>query len=85
MSEQQIGVIHHWFDKIGVAAIIITGGTLTVGDTIHIMGATTDITTIIESMQIEHGSVDKVKKGDAVGVQVAEKVREHDMVFKVTD
>ncbi len=85
MSEQQIGVVQHVFDKIGVAAIVITAGTLAVGDTLHFMGTTTDVTTTVISMQIEHGSVDKVKKGDAVGIQIAEKVREHDRVFKVTD
>lgn len=84
MSEKQVGVVHHYFDKIGVAAIVITAGKLKVGDTIHIMGASTDVATTVDSMQIEHGEVDKVTKGDGVGVQIGERVRKHDKVFLVT-
>lgn len=85
MTEVAIGVISHYFDKINVAAIDITDGELSVGDTIHIKGHTTDCTTTIESMQIEHDSVEKAKKGDPIGIKVVERVREHDKVFKVTD
>ncbi|MFC1497969.1 EF-Tu/IF-2/RF-3 family GTPase [Verrucomicrobiota bacterium] len=85
MPEQEIGKIEHFFDQINVAALTITKGKLSVGDTIHIKGHTTDVTTTIESMQIEHGKVDKVKKGDSVGIKVPDKVREHDKVFKVTE
>ncbi len=85
MSEKEIGVIEHFFDKISVAAIKITEGELLVGDTIHITGHTTDFTTTIESMQVEHDKVEKVTKGEAVGIKVPEKVRVHDKVFKVVD
>ena len=85
MSEVEIGVIQHIFDKINVAAIEITQGELSVGDTILIKGHTTHFTTIVESIQIEHDSVEKAKKGDAVGIKVAEKVRVHDRVYKVTE
>ncbi len=83
-SEKEIGVIEHYFDKINVAAISLTGK-LVVGDTIHIKGHTTDVTTTIESMQIEHDSVKKAGKGDDVGIEVGEKVRDHDKVFKVVE
>ena len=85
MTEELVGVISHYFDKIGVAAINMTGGDLSVGDTIHIKGHTTDITTTVESMQIEHEKVNKAGKGDAVGIRIDEKVREHDQVFRVTE
>jgi len=84
MSDEEIGVVSHYFDKIGVAAIEITDGKLTVGDTIHIKGHTSDFSTTITSIQIEHETVETAKKGDAIGIKVAEKVREHDKVFKVT-
>ena len=85
MAETEIGKVAHYFDKIGVAAIEMSKGKLAVGDTIRIKGQTSDITLTVESMQIEHETVDKVKKGDSVGIAVPEKVREHDTVFKVTD
>jgi hypothetical protein len=34
-------------------------------------------------MQIEHKNVSQAKKGESVGMKVADKVREGDMVFKV--
>jgi hypothetical protein len=33
MAEQKIGVVTHYFGKIGVAALKITNGELRVGDT----------------------------------------------------
>jgi putative protease len=68
-----------------VGAIEITEGELLVGDTIHIKGHTTDFTTTIDSMQIEHNTVEKAKKGDAIGIKLAERVRQHDKVFKVIE
>ena len=85
MSEQEIGVISHYFDNINVAALEITDGELSVGDTIHIKGHTSDFTTTVESMQVEHESVEKAKKGDSIGIKVPEKAREHDKVFLVTE
>ena len=85
MSEVQIGTVAHYFDHIGVAAIEISEGELCTGDTIHIKGHTTDFTTTVASMQIEHEQVEKAKPGDAVGIKTDEKARQHDKVFKVTE
>jgi putative protease len=84
MAEQQIGVVTHYFGKVGVAAVQILEGELRVGDTIHVKGHTSDFTQSVESMQVEHQSVDVVKKGDAVGLRVKEHAREHDLVYRVT-
>jgi putative protease len=83
MAEEEIGVVKHYFDHIQVAAIEITNGELSVGDTIHLTGHTSDFTMTVESMQIEHESVQQAKPGDAIGIKVSEKAREHDKVFKV--
>ena len=85
MAETEIGVIVHYFDKIGVAAIELTEGALAVGDTIRIKGTTSDFTTTVDSMQIEHESVQTADKGASVGMRVPEKAREHDKVLKVTE
>jgi len=82
MQEKEIGRITHYFSKIGVAVIEVTDGTLSVGDTIHIKGHTTDLTETVESMQIEHESVDTIGVGDAAGIKVNDHVREHDVVYK---
>jgi len=84
MAEEEIGKITHYFGKIGVAAIEITSGTLAVGDTIHVVGHTSDFTMQVDSMQIENASVPEATTGQAVGIKVPEHARVHDAVFKVT-
>jgi translation elongation factor EF-1alpha len=80
VKEKKVGVVEHYFGKIGVAAIKIKGA-LNVGDIIHIKGHTTDFEQAVDSMQIEHESVQKVKKGDDIGIKVKDHVREGDIVF----
>ena len=83
MKEEKIGIVSNYFSKISVAAIEITDGTISVGDTLHILGHTTDFESTIHSMQIEHKFVSEAKKGDSVGVKVLEKAREGDRVYKI--
>ena len=83
MSDKKIGLVANYFGKISVAAIEITDGTLSVGDTIHFVGHTTDFESKVQSMQVEHNSVTEVKKGDSVGLKVSERVRQGDVVYKI--
>ena len=85
MVEEKIGVIEHFFTNVSVAAIKITDGNLKVGDTIHIVGANTDFKQKIDSMQIERNPVESVKAGDEVGIKVKDRVREHDVVYKMPE
>ncbi len=84
MERLKVGEVFHYYSKIGVAAIRLTDGDLAVGDTIQIQGPTTDITERIDSMQIEHDTVPKAQKGQEVGIKVKDRVREKDLVYKVT-
>ena len=85
MKEQEIGYVSKFFGQISVAAIEITGGKLNVGDTIHIQGYTTDFKMEVNSIQIEHETVDTAKKGDSIGVKVSSKARRKDKVYKLVD
>lgn len=85
MEEKEIGRITHYFSKIDVAVIELTDDTLSVGDTIHIKGHTTDVTQKVDSLQIEHEKVQSIKVGDAAGIKVTDHVREHDVVYRVQD
>ena len=85
MDEQQVGRVTHYFDKIGVAVIEVTDQGLSVDDTIHIKGHTTDLTQKIESMQLENQPVEKAEVGQSIGLKVTEPVREHDLVYIVTE
>ena len=84
MKEQEIGYVSKYFGQILVAAIEITAGKLSVGDTIHIKGHTTDLKEEVKSIQIEHDAVESAKKGDSIGVQVSDKTRRKDKVFKLS-
>lgn len=83
MVEEKIGIIEHFFTNIDVAAIKLTDGELRVGDTIHIVGAHTDFIQHIDRMEIEKTLINHAKKGDAIGIKVKERVREHDIVYKI--
>nr|AIF11132.1 Collagenase-related protein [uncultured marine thaumarchaeote KM3_50_F11]AIF20785.1 Collagenase-related protein [uncultured marine thaumarchaeote KM3_94_B01] len=83
MSEQEteIGSVMTYYNNIGVAAIDLTGN-VKVGDTIIIRGHTTDVEHVIDSMEIEHKSVQEAKSGDQIGIKVASKLRKKDRVYK---
>lgn len=82
-DEVEIGSVIEYFAKPSVAAIEMTAGSLAVGDTIRIKGATTDFEQRIESMEIDRKPVTAVSKGQSVGIKVKERVRLHDKVYKV--
>jgi len=82
MEEQEIGVVDHFFGKISVGMIKLSG-VLKVGDTIHIKGKNSDLSQKIESMRIEFDNVDEAKEGDKVGIKIAEPVHTNDKVYKV--
>lgn len=84
MAEVLIGKVTDYFAKIGVAALKIENGELSLGDTIHFSGHTTDFEQKINSMEIEHQAVDSAKIGDAIGIKVKDRVRHNDKVYKVT-
>jgi len=84
-EEKEIGNVEHYYTKIGVAVINITDGSLSVGDTIHLKGATSDFTQKVGSMQIEHKKVEKASKGDSIGMKMSEHARQNDAVFKVVE
>jgi len=83
MEREKIGEVFHYFSKLGVAAIRLTEGPLSVGDTTQIQGPTTNLTQTVDSMQIEQDGVPGARKGQSVGIRVREKVRERDLVYRV--
>lgn len=84
MGEQLVGTVTHYFGKPKVAIVEISAGELHVGDTIRISGHSSDFTQEVGSMELEHAPVDSANVGDSVGIQVSERAREHDEVYRVT-
>ena len=85
MEEKRVGEVIKYFGKISVAAIRLSEGSLKVGDKIHIVGHTTDITQTVDSMQIENKNVQEAGPGADIGIKVEGRAREHDVVYKVVE
>jgi len=83
-GEELIGVVTHYYGHLSVAAIRLESGGLSVGDTIRVLGHTSDFRQRIVSMQIEHQPVTEAGKRQEIGLKVTEHARENDLVYKVT-
>jgi selenocysteine-specific translation elongation factor len=83
-EKKLIGKVTHYFSKISVAGIQLSG-TLKVGDKISIEGATTNFEENIDSMQIDNKPVTEAKAGDMIGIKVKDKTRMGDNVFIVEE
>lgn len=88
MAKTQVGVVKHFFDKVGVAAIELSGG-LKVGDKISIEKGEGEqaqaIEQVVESMQIDRQPIQEAGAGKSVGIKVSGMVREGAKVFKVEE
>jgi len=82
VADQKVGVVTHYYDKIGVAIIDLIAS-LAVGDKIKIVKDDQEFEQTVESMQIEHKQVDTAKKGDSIGFKVNQEVKEKAEVYKV--
>lgn len=84
-EEVQVGTVTIFFAKPSVIAVDITSGTLSIGDTIRIRGATTNFEQKIESMEIDRKPIQTATVGQSVGIKVKERARPHDKVFKLVE
>lgn len=79
---KKIGEVTHYFGDISVAVLKLNGK-LEVGDKVTFKKNDEELfDQKIESMEIDHDSVEKAKKGDDVAIKVEEKVREGTEVYK---
>ncbi len=83
-EEKKIGKITHYFGKIGVGVLELSGE-LKEGETIRIVGGDRDFTQEVSSMQVEHENIEVAKKGDAVGLKLDELAKPGDIVYKVIE
>jgi putative protease len=72
--------VTHYFPHVQ-AAVVKVKKPLTLGDTVLIKGSTTNFEQRVESMQIDHVAIQQAKKGDEIGLQVNDRVREHDLLL----
>ncbi len=82
--ETKIGVVTHYYSKISVAVLELTGE-LHVGDIIAITGHTTDLIQRASSIEIEHHKIEYACPGMEVALKVADVVRRGDGVYKIPE
>lgn len=80
-AKQEVGRIAHFYPKISVAVVDLKAP-LAVGDKITIVGKTTRLEQVVDSIQIEHKDVGSAGPGQSVGLKVTGRVRETDVVYK---
>ncbi len=83
MSGVRIGEVTHFYNKIGVAVLALTD-VIRVGDTVHLLGHSTDFKQEVTSLQIEHQPVSEAGPGQEVAMGVRQRVHPRDKVFKIT-
>lgn len=77
-----VGNITHFFPNVR-AAIIKVKSAIVVGDQIRFVGPSTDFKITVKSMQMNRAPIEKAIKGQEIGIQVPDKVREGDEVYKI--
>ena len=82
MEGIRIGEISHYYNQISVAVINLSD-TLQVGESVHILGRTTDFRQKVISMQIEHEAIEQAGPGQEIALKVVRRVRRGDKVFKL--
>ena len=82
---EEIGVVTGFFAHPCVGVIELTKGSFKIGDKIYIKGHTTEFEQVAESMQLENQPVQEATKGQSIGVKVKERVRRHDVVYKLIE
>lgn len=83
MPDFKVGVVTHYYDKIGVAVVELSAD-LAVGDEIKIGKDDEEFTQKVTSMQIEHKQAKLAKKGQSIGLKVDQPVKRKAEVYKVS-
>ena len=83
MTEKLVGTVSHYYSRLEVAGIDLSDK-LNVGDTVHILGHTSDFTQTVDSIQVEHEAVSSAQPGEPIAIRVNERARVHDKVLVVT-
>ncbi len=76
-------MVTHFYPHVNAAIVDVQAGEIRVGDTLHFTGHTTDLRVRVNRIEFEHGSIEVARVGQAVGIQVTDRVREHDQVHKL--
>jgi translation elongation factor EF-1alpha len=82
-SGTRVGVVTHFYSNVNAAIIDVQAGEIKVGDVLHFTGHTTDLRVRVGRIELDHESISVAHVGQVVGIQVSDRVREHDQVHKL--
>jgi hypothetical protein len=79
-TDKSVGEVTHYYGNLGVA-IVKFNKDVPVGKNVTFLGATTDFSQDINSMELDRKPVTTAPKGKEVGIKVKDKTREGDEVY----
>lgn len=79
----RIGVVTHFYPHANACTLHLEEGGLRTGDTVHIRGHTTDFYQRVERLEWEHEVLGSAEAGQNVAMQVSQRVREGDVVYRL--
>ena len=82
MAEEQVGTVTHWYDKISVAVVKLTGA-LKKDDTVKVKRGGEEFEDTVSSIQLDHKDVASAKKGDDAAIKLSHPAKEGAAVFVV--
>jgi putative protease len=81
-----VGIVTNYYGKPGVAEVQVQDHAVALGDSVMFQGPTTGVVEqSLDSMQIHHGAVDKVDKGNLVAIKTVKPVRRNDKLYVVVE
>ncbi len=80
MTWVPIGMVTHFYDRISVAVIVLSGP-VRLGETVQLLGRTTEFEQQVGSLQIDHEYINEAESGQEVALKVIERVRPNDVVY----
>ena len=84
MGKKLVGKVTHYYDKIGVAVILLSAG-LKEGDKVSIERDGEAFEQKVSSMQIGHEKIKEAKASQEVGMKVSQPVKVNAEVYKVRE
>jgi len=72
---KEIGKVTHWYDKLGVAAVKLSG-TLKRGDKITIKRGDDEFEDTVSSIQVDRQDVDSAGKSDDAAIKLSQQAKE---------
>ncbi len=82
MADFKVGKVTHYYDKIGVAVVELSAALAKSEKIKFVRGGEDLFEQEVKSMQIEHEKIESAKKGDVVGLETKEAVKEGAEVYK---